>query len=189
MNNDELKRKLIEALMKLYGKDYPLVKRRCSERSIVFRLGLYLAKQFENEEYHVDCEYNKNGEKPKSLMGKTFNYPDIIVHKRESNEANLMLIEVKTPNDSKREHLKNDIKKLKGFTSEIQYSYQLGVHIYISKTKCIVVYYINGGRLEYKEYTLDDLNVATSQRSRNSVSGKKTNFEKLYEEVEGINQF
>ena len=32
------------------------------------------------KEYHVDCEYNKNGEKPKSLMGKTFNYPDIIVH-------------------------------------------------------------------------------------------------------------
>lgn len=86
------------------------------------------------------------------------------------------------------EHLKNDIKKLKGFTCEIPYSYQLGVHIYISKTKYIVVYYINGECSGYEKHTSDDLSIYTSQRSRNFVGSIKTNFEKLYEELEGINQ-
>lgn len=39
--------KFREALDKLYRDDYSLIERNCSERSIVFRLGLYLAESLE----------------------------------------------------------------------------------------------------------------------------------------------
>ena len=35
------------ALATLYNKDFAIIEKQCSERSIVFRLGLYVAQNFE----------------------------------------------------------------------------------------------------------------------------------------------
>lgn len=142
------------AIDKLYQNDFSLIQRKCSERSIVFRLGLYLSHEFENLGCNVDCEYNKNGVHPKSLNGRRFNFPDIVVHDREHNTRNLLIIEVKTSNDTSPKHFKNDKEKLVGFTSEYPYKYDQGIHVYISATKCRIVWYANGKIYRYEAYKI-----------------------------------
>jgi hypothetical protein len=73
-----------------------------NERSITHKIAEYL--QYNFKEWNVDCEYNRLGDKVKTLPkpiktnsndtdAKTI-FPDIIVHKRGKNE-NLLVIEVK----------------------------------------------------------------------------------------------
>lgn len=156
MKDIEVRGKLRLAIEELYKNDFPLIKLRCCERSIVFRLGIYLNNIF--EEYDVDCEYNKNGDCIKSLPSRRYNFPDIIVHKRKEKENNLLIIEVKTPNDIKIDHFENDYKKLRGFTSEVEYEYTQGVHIFISVTRCSIVWYVNGIITEHEMYNIDKTN-------------------------------
>ena len=162
--------KFREALDKLYRDDYSLIERNCSERSIVFRLGLYLAESLEHEGFNVDCEYNKNGYRPKALLGKRFNYPDIIVHKRASNSSNLLVVEVKTPNDTNPDHFQKDREKLIGFTWEIPYRYKQGVHVYIAATTCSLVWYVNGEIREHRRYAAesDAHELSETERSDNT---------------------
>lgn len=143
MSDEYIREKFKLAIDKLYLDDYSLIQRKCSERSIVFRLGLYLAKEFNEQDIDVDCEYNKNGDSPKSLINKRFNFPDIIIHKRYMNDCNYLIAEVKTSNDTNKNHFENDKIKLEGFTREIPYSYRQGAHIFISSTKCRIVWYMN----------------------------------------------
>ena len=156
MEKFEVREKLRLAIKELYKKDFSLIQRRCCERSIVFRLGIYLNYNF--EEYDVDCEYNKNGDCIKSLPSRRYNFPDIIVHKREEKENNLLIIEVKTPNDIKIDHFENDYKKLRGFTSEVEYKYTQGAHIFISVTRCSIAWYVNGIIIEQEMYNIDKTN-------------------------------
>lgn len=162
----DIKETLEEALFELYRNDYLLIKNKCCERSIVFRLGLYLANSLAVYELDVDCEYNKNGEKPKSLGNKRFNYPDIIVHKRGSNENNILIAEVKTPRDTRPKDFHNDTVKLKGFTQEVAYLYRWGVHIYISATTCSLVWYTHEGTQEVCKYKIEPGNHNLSSNSR-----------------------
>lgn len=148
----DVETQLVEALVKLYHNDHSLIRRRCCERSIVFRLGHYLVNSMEKYNLDVDCEYNKNGDKPKSLMEKKYNYPDIIIHKRETNEYNLLIVEVKTPNDANEDHFESDKEKLIGFTEPDIYSYKWGVHLYISATVCCVVWWQNGQVVQKVHY-------------------------------------
>lgn len=74
MVNINIQNELVSALKELYKNDFSLIERRCSERSIVFKLGVYLDRNFKRREIDVDCEYNKNGYKPKSLMKRRLNY-------------------------------------------------------------------------------------------------------------------
>lgn len=109
--------KLLENLIQkslddLYANDKYLIEHRVAERDIVHRFAHY----FENHmcgtvisEYNVDCEYNRNGYEIKQVNG-SYIYPDFIVHKRGSNEDNLLVIEFKTwwnPNNDA------DINKIK----------------------------------------------------------------------------
>ena len=119
----DVKEEFLKALNRLYEGNYYLIKHNCCERSIVFRLGVCLDNILKNYGYNVDCEYNRIGIKPKSLIGKRLNYPDIIVHKRGDDRNNALVVEVKTPRDSDREHFNNDKIKLEGFTSEPPYEY------------------------------------------------------------------
>lgn len=169
--------KFIEALAKLYREDYSLIERKCSERSIVFRLGLYLANSLITSGLTVDCEYNRNGEEPKSLIGKRFTYPDIIVHSRGDNENNRLVVEVKTPNDTDTEHFRKDREKLIGFTQELSYVYEQGVHVYIAATTCSLVWYVNGEIREHRRYAV---NSDTHELSENQHSGNV--FDKWYNE-------
>ena len=162
-----------------------MIRRLCSERSIVFKLGIYLAQEFEGTRFDVDCEYNKNGVKPKALLGKRTNFPDIIVHKREQNENNLLIIEVKTPNDTNQKHFEADREKLVGFTGEIPYLYQLGVHLYISGTQCRIVWYSQGKCSGYCAYKIKrDEHMLQEIREINEL--KKCAFDRWYFHCLGI---
>lgn len=148
----DIKAELMEALVKLYHNDHSLIRRKCCERSIVFRLGHYLVNSIEEYNLDVDCEYNKRGDDPKSLTKSKYNYPDLIVHKRETNESNRLVVEVKTTNDAKVEHFENDRYKLKDFTSKDPYLYKWGVHLYISVTVCSMVWWQNGQAVQKVHY-------------------------------------
>src|SRR5204863_7820338 len=66
-----------------------------NEQTITFRLGIYFHTLFEG--YHVDCEYNCIWDEPKACIraGKQSMKPDIIIHRRNSDRANLFCLEAK----------------------------------------------------------------------------------------------
>ena len=113
MNKVEVKDKIEKALKKLKDKDFVLLKNDLNERTISHRLAIYIEDIF--TEYDVDCEYNKIPEGSKILdiiprKGSVDDdtkavtvYPDIIVHKRDTNN-NFMVIEIKkSTNNSNKE--------------------------------------------------------------------------------------
>ncbi len=106
---------LNSALQRLKINDRLLFTHNVNERSICFRLGLYLQEEFPS--FTVDCEYNRNHEDRKfkkrlsddklNKMADVYRghrlksgsdflsvYPDIIVHRRDTND-NLLVIETK----------------------------------------------------------------------------------------------
>jgi hypothetical protein len=128
-----------------------------AERSFVHRLAVHMEKLFRG--WNVDCEYNKDGDFTKLLMGikeckkqKKTNkvFPDIIVHKRNTRRraANLLVVEVK--NKSDRDVCDN--RKLELFTSASRrYRYQLGLYINIDCGKFKKKWYQAGKEKPEKE--------------------------------------
>lgn len=110
-----------------------------SERGIVFRFGVYLDNQLKNHfpEYKVDTEYNRNMYEPKYLKGFIRGvYPDLIIHKRGSNEDNLIVFEFKTWWNLNSQ---NDMEKIKQFTDENgEYKYKYGLLVTLDKEKPIL---------------------------------------------------
>lgn len=168
-----------KAVSTLYHKDFAIIERQSSERSIVFRLGLYVAQNFEKCGYHVDCEYNRRDDEPKSLKGRQYNYPDLIVHRRGNSEDNLLVVEVKTPTDTQASDIANDIDKLTGFIQEKPYLYEQGVHVYISETICCLAWYKKGEAIEYRKYGINKDTHALSLVDTNSTQNKCI-FDKWY---------
>lgn len=122
MRLELVKSKLHEALSSLRRNDLYILEKDGSERSIAHCLATYLAVLF--PQHDVDCEYNVNiesdsGRKEIDMLRyelEQFNrrighrrsfdfeddtyysvsvYPDIIVHKRGRNDANLIVLELK----------------------------------------------------------------------------------------------
>ena len=146
---DEIASKLKQSIKKLLKEDKFLLENLANERSVSYKLAEYLQKSF-GKKFNVDCEYNLNKLETKTLDGikecskqRRTNriYPDIIVHKRNTNE-NILVIELKT------RMIENncDIIKLKQFTSkENIYKYQFGVFIQFNKlNKPLIKWFQNG---------------------------------------------
>ena len=137
----------------LYKRDSILLQKKLNvtERAITHRMGIYL-QQILTDEYDVDCEYNRMGQKMFGEVKYTDNdyfvktvclsqgsvpdaddngsrvFPDIIVHKR-GTANNHIIIEVKVDwKSSKAEH---DILKLKAYKAELKYE----VAFYIQLTE------------------------------------------------------
>ena len=121
------------SIQELFEKDLYLLAVNANERSITHCLANYLQLQFPS--YNVDCEYNRDGIEPKRLGhldlypnshdedAQTV-FPDIVVHRRGTNE-NLLVIEVKKrSNPANRE---TDILKLRGYQRELGYRFALFV--------------------------------------------------------------
>jgi hypothetical protein len=131
-----------------------ILRENLNERTISHKLAEYLQKAF--PDYDVDCEYNKMpcDRDPKEYVNKTLDldaegiesddekgitvYPDIIVHKRGSNENNYLVIEVKkkefaeTKRKGKQETYKEfDFRKLKAYTKHLNYTY--GIYLEFNK--------------------------------------------------------
>jgi len=142
-------KKINHCIDRIYEEDGDLFDRGNYEVTISTKLAQYLFMEF--RKYDVDCEYDKhiNDEKEIIINGeKKIIRPDIAIHKRGTDEHNLVAIEIKKEqNKDRREH---DYEKLCALTSnEENYQYQLGVFIDFTKRyeDRIIEYFYNGGVL------------------------------------------
>jgi len=153
MTEDEVKSSVKEAISDLKNEDPELDYSSVHERSTAHRLAVHMEAQFAG--WNVDCEYDRDGQIRKSLMGiaecdsvKKGDdiLPDIIVHHRGSSgrDHNMLVIELK-------KHSKNDPcdqRKLELLTqAKNHYAYQLGLYINIDNGNFNCTWYRNGAEL------------------------------------------
>jgi hypothetical protein len=79
------------AVQQLIANDADLFIHDLHERTVTGRLADHLRPHF--PEWHVDCEYNREGHEIKRVNGNVV-VPDIIVHRRGTQD-NLLVIEAK----------------------------------------------------------------------------------------------
>jgi len=142
MKKEKQLQKIGNALKTLFKQDNFLLKENANERTITHKLASHLQKEF--TDYDVDVEYNRMTEregqttkeinrqineqteeqedcwddiKIDDIEAKTV-YPDIIIHRRNTN-TNLIVIEVKKSNNPNK---KCDIAKLQAYKSELEYT-------------------------------------------------------------------
>jgi hypothetical protein len=125
LNSHEFGDHVLTALRRLVENDLYLLIVNANERSLSHCLAVYLRSEF--AELDVDCEYNRDGIDPKQLPhlnlypdsqdedAKTV-FPDIIVHRRGSNE-NILVIEIKK--NSNQTGRDTDLAKLRGYRREL----------------------------------------------------------------------
>jgi len=122
------------------------------ELSLSFRIGLYLAEQFENCD--VDMEYNRRGTEKKRIDRDnelSLFRPDLIVHKRNNDDYNYIVIQIKKDtNELNGDEVNKDRDYLKKLTMENGlYNYKFGILLYFycrqqSTTRPLIEYYENG---------------------------------------------
>lgn len=153
ISEDEIKRIVNKCILELLHSDCILLENDVSERAITHKLAEYIQQRIPN--LNVDCEYNRNVtfgyQEPKKitlLRKKTFKqkqssstldnclevstYPDIIVHRRGTNNDNLLVIEVKKQNSNVDSS--HDRAKLKAFTQNANansYNFKHGLFVLI----------------------------------------------------------
>ncbi len=130
-SKDQIEQKVNRAIKFLLKNDLVLLQHDVNERSISHKLAEYLQTEF--CEWNVDCEYNRNHDKLKSLKlpkrksplndtaARTV-FPDIIVHHRDTN-YNLLVIEVKK--STSHDNSAFDQQKLNAFIKELHYQHGL----------------------------------------------------------------
>ena len=148
-NEKEMFEKVKLAFAKFFENNATLLDINANERSFTHKLAEYLQEAFSNMD--VDCEYNRHGDsvkkamkipayehekiKPYDLEAKTV-YPDIVIHKRMTDDHNLLVVEVKKANSAQSTN-KNDEEKLEAFTGN-DYRYQVGLYVEIDVgNKCV----------------------------------------------------
>ena len=137
MDEAEMYTRVEMAIKSFLERDCQLLYLGANERSVSHKIAEHLQRQF--PEYHIDCEYNRHGELPKTIIvnyepketpvedleAKTV-FPDIIIHERGHDENNLMVIEIKKNNST--QDAENDFMKLRAFTSQ-EYRYTTGLFL------------------------------------------------------------
>lgn len=126
---------LLNALDALIARDSYLLQVDANERTITCQIARYLAAEL--PQYHVDCEYNRDGVDPKKLQyidlhgdeEDTFArtvFPDIIVHCRNTKNNYLVLEVKKTTNPDDR---KIDYAKLVGYKKQLGFQFAVFVEL------------------------------------------------------------
>jgi hypothetical protein len=153
MNEEQINlvRFLQNAINSVYQEDRFLLRfaegdRAGLEQAFVFRIGIHLSNMLNGTPYaalDLDSEYNKNHGKAKtSRRFPNGLRPDLIIHRRDSNEENILVAEFKGwwNND-----IADDIRKLEDLTDPIDnYRYLLGVFVQIGRNEAVFRYFING---------------------------------------------
>jgi len=96
--------------------------RDISERALVHRLAYHLEVSDFFNGYHIDCEYNRQGDDIKRGADGNIFIPDIVIHVRGNDKNNLIMIEAKKFNDPEEE-INMAKKKLKDRSDEYGYQY------------------------------------------------------------------
>jgi hypothetical protein len=120
--------KLVESAVSRLVEEQPaLLELDVTERALSHHLALYLAQSVPPP-FDVDVEYNRHGAEPKRLrlprrkaldreLRATTVFPDILIHRRNTDDANLLVLELKKPG----EPLAYDNLKLRAFRREFGY--------------------------------------------------------------------
>ncbi len=135
IEKEKIEQALKEALKTLLARDKEILRADINERTISHRLALYLEPYF--GDWNVDCEYNRNHNDPKRLeiprkmvrnddTRASTVFPDIIIHKRDTNE-NLLVIEIKKTTSREKDDF--DLHKLKAFRNQIGYKLAVFVKV------------------------------------------------------------
>lgn len=106
------------------------------ERTIGHRFAVYLEHVF--PEWHVDCEYNRDGHVPKEIGVGYGNdgehgsrvFPDVIVHKR-ATPNNFLVVELKKSNNPESDNL--DFEKLRKYCTELGYVHGLFIRFSVGQ--------------------------------------------------------
>jgi hypothetical protein len=119
---NELKKILESAISSFKTQDIDLLCVRSSERSMCHKLAEHLQRGL--PQWHVDCEYNREKFHPKRIKlprgdKERSVYPDIVVHKRGTNQ-NILIIEAKC-SDSTPTQIDHDVEKLKTYIETFCY--------------------------------------------------------------------
>lgn len=139
------------AIQEAYSENRPLFScsegtRRGLEQAFVFRTGVYLFNLLREtgfSDLDLDSEYNKNHGHIKSTerFPKGIR-PDLILHRRDSNEENKIAVEFKGWWNSK---IAEDLEKLEDLTNQRgNYRYLIGVFVRLRETGAEFRYFING---------------------------------------------
>lgn len=125
---------LTKALSRIIEEEPELLDLDVTERALSHHLARIISELLPSNSLDVDVEYNRHGGDPKRLQlperetsdrdlrARTV-FPDIVVHRRNTDEENLLVVEVKKPGES----LKYDGIKLRAFRRELGYQY--AVHL------------------------------------------------------------
>jgi hypothetical protein len=127
MNRETIDNLVNKAIDLLVENEPQLLDLNATERALSHHLARYLG-ELVPEGFNVDCEYNRNSDLPKRLnlsprqandreIRATTVFPDIIIHKRDSDKANLLVLEMKKPG----ENLEYDEAKLLASQRELGY--------------------------------------------------------------------
>ena len=162
LNQSTLISLIHSSLAELYSKDHYLIdntpmngeadgKHYVGERAIVFRFAHYLLSNIEkmnvDPDLSLDCEYNRNGCLNKALPSFPRGViPDVIIHKRGSNDKNVLVMEFKTYWNDKQE---NDEEKIKELTDQQgKYKYAYGMTVLIGSDKPKINLFVEGKKIQ-----------------------------------------
>ena len=120
------------------------------EQAFVFRTGIHLSNFLNGTHYaalDLDSEYNKNhGNAKTSRRFPNGLRPDLIIHRRDSNAENKLVVEFK---GHWKRSIWRDIRKLEDLTGpNDNYHYLIGVLVQIGRTEATFRYFINGAEHE-----------------------------------------
>jgi hypothetical protein len=142
---------LQDAINAVYREDRFLLRfaqgdREGLEQAFVFRTGIHLSNLLIGTPYEIldlDSEYNKNhGNAKTSRRFPRGLRPDLIIHRRDSNMDNKLVIEFK---GYWKRNIWRDLRKLEDLTDpNDNYHYLIGVFVYIGRTEATYRYFING---------------------------------------------
>lgn len=145
---------LNEAVKRVYAEERFLLQyaqgdRAGLEQAFVFRVGLYLKVLLQGTVYEkldLDSEYNKNhgGAKTSRRFPKGIR-PDLIIHKRDSNEENKLVTEFK---GYWEKDIEGDLQKLEDLTDpRDNFHYVLGAFVLIGKEQANYRYFVDGNEI------------------------------------------
>jgi len=149
MRIEEINLNVSDMLEEFIKEEQELFEVNISEQAISNRLGRKI--EFLAKEWNVDCEYNRDIYAIKTLkyaLSKNGNIeernvvPDIIIHKRKTNNI-LLAVEVKKV--SNRENRFKDEAKLRAFREQLGYKYTLFVDFNTGENPSInnIVFQVN----------------------------------------------
>jgi len=151
---EEIQQDLLVAIKAFYEHDIDLLIRNVNEVCITSHIFHYFSMFFADKYhgYNIDPEYNRNGVGAKYYYGDRYAKPDLIIHKRNCNNHNLLYAEFKTCTEKHSDHDKEKIKKFTSKDFGIEngrnvkpYRFKYGVSVLLMENCVKMRWYINGG--------------------------------------------